>query len=246
MKKIRIIITSLVISSSFLISAHAKKIQINVAMQEEAEPIINILNLKYKGYLNKLYKNKYYFSKRNGDEIYLIINGKDKNVNYVGAEPTTIGTVLGIDKFRPDVLVNIGTAGAFSKDGLKAGDIFNISEVSILDRNIPFEAYKNYTEGHFKPSVIKNDNKTAINCSSLSFVTNDSINSKMKNLGCNTFDMEASSFAFIATETKIKYYIIKGITDFIDKESNPQQFKDNFKLTADNLAIYLKDNIRNL
>lgn len=241
MSKFKFVYTFILFALFYLSPVNAKTFQIVVAMQDEAEPIVKALNLKYKGKLNKLYKSNYYYAKINNNDVYLTTNGKLDNTSYVGSEATVISTILGIEKFKPNILINVGTSGAISKADFKIGDIINISKTSFLDRNIPIPNYKEYSEGNFKPSILNNENKTAINCTSSSFVTVKDINEKMKNLNCETFDMEASSFAFIATEANIKYYVIKSITDFIDSDVNNKHFEENLNLATVNLVDYIKN-----
>ncbi len=222
-----------------------KNILIIVAMQSEADPIISKLKLRDMGKMSHLLRSNYYFGLIKNYNIYLAVNGKKENVDYVGAEATVISSVLGIEKFNPDILINIGTSGALSSKKLMIGDILNISESFYLDRNIPIPEYKIYSEGHFKANLFTKSKREYKVCSSLSFVTKKSINSKMKNLGCDLFDMEAASFSFVATESNRKFYIIKGVTDYVDKEFNYTQFKTNFNMVTLKLADYLHDKLLN-
>ncbi|WP_397600320.1 hypothetical protein [Silvanigrella sp.] len=223
-----------------------KNILILMAMQEEANPFIEKLNLKKEEKLSLLYRNKYYSGNINGNHVYLLLNGKKGNTDYVGSEATVISLVLGIEKFKPDILINVGTAGALTKSGIKIGDILNISESYYLDRNIPIPDYKIYSEGHFKANLLDNKTEKHKICSSLSFVTKENINNKMESLGCEVFDMEAASFSFISSEANKKFYIIKGVTDYVDGEFNAVAFQNNFKIVINKLAEYVKNKLENI
>ena len=93
-------------------------------MRGEAKPIIEKLNLKYLGKISDHFRNDLYCGLVNNYTIYLVTNGVDGKMDCVGAEAVTVGTAIGIQRFKPDLLLNIGTAGALSTSSCIIGDIF--------------------------------------------------------------------------------------------------------------------------
>ncbi|TRX55928.1 5'-methylthioadenosine/S-adenosylhomocysteine nucleosidase [Thalassomonas sp. M1454] len=99
------------------------------------EPEVAILKSKIKGLSEtKIAGYVFYSGKIDGSEVVLVQSG-------IGKVAATIATVLMIDKFQPDYIVNTGSAGGFEQS-LKVGDIVISSEVRHHDADVTAFGYE--------------------------------------------------------------------------------------------------------
>lgn len=90
-----------------------KNIAILMAMSQEAKPIIERLGMiPVEGRIDSQLPFKIYKGIIGKFEVNLIISGKDiaYKVDNVATQPATLSTYITIDKLKPDLLINAGTA----------------------------------------------------------------------------------------------------------------------------------------
>ena len=65
--------------------------------------------------------------------------GKDAEhgVDNVGTVPAALSTFLACQRFQPDLIVSVGTAGGFKSQGAAIGDVFVGTSTVNHDRRIP-------------------------------------------------------------------------------------------------------------
>ena len=93
---------------------------------------------------------KFYRNAESDDlNIGLVVSGVDPRFGCaaVGTTPAVIATYLGIQTFKPDLVVNAGTCGGFRAKGCEIGDVVLIKEFKHHDRSIPLPGYKEYGIG---------------------------------------------------------------------------------------------------
>jgi 5'-methylthioadenosine nucleosidase len=93
---------------------------------------------------------KFYSCDKTGDvHIGLVISGVDPRFGCaaVGTTPAVIATYIGIETFKPDLIINAGTSGGFKGKTAQIGDVFLVSEFKHHDRRIPLPGYKEYGIG---------------------------------------------------------------------------------------------------
>ncbi|MDF2534797.1 MAG: mtnN [Bacillales bacterium] len=76
---------------------------------------------------------RYYIGKMHGVEVVLLLSG-------IGKVNAAMSTAILLEKFKPDYIINAGSAGGFSK-GLKVGDIVISTEVVHHDVDITAFGY---------------------------------------------------------------------------------------------------------
>ncbi len=138
-----------------------KKVLILIAMEDEANPIIQEFglsksSLKLDDDLSSPCIN--YHGSFGLLELLLITNGKSEKHNCcnVGTTPAAISAFIGIHTFRPDLIINAGTAGGFSRMGGSIADVYICNQFAHHDRRIPIPGYDEYGRGnHFTLSVDK-------------------------------------------------------------------------------------------
>lgn len=65
--------------------------------------------------------------------------GKDAehSVDNVGTVPAALSTFLACQRFQPDLIISVGTAGGFKAQGAAIGDVFVGTTTVNHDRRIP-------------------------------------------------------------------------------------------------------------
>ena len=223
-----------------------KNIAIIMAMSQEAKPIIERLNMVLieGGFDNQL-PFEIYKGAIKESEINLVINGKDKTyeVDNVATQPATLSAYVTIDKLKPDLLINAGTAGGFKGKGANIGTVY-ISNgcLKYHDRRIPIPGFTEYGMGsypgarvtrmarelHLQPGIVSTGNSLDISDKDLEIIQDNNADVK---------DMEAAAIAWVAALYGKPFMALKSITDFIDTDHPTQeQFLKNLSIASNNLS----------
>lgn len=144
MKLIKVFMFSLLSFSFFILPTHASdqtsinKILIVVAMEMEAKPIIQKLNLKKIANAFPGLPMQAYAGRERDKDIFLVLNGKDPihHVDSVATQPAVLATYLGIERFHPDLVISAGTAGGLKAKGSQSNDIYISEKIYFFDRRI--------------------------------------------------------------------------------------------------------------
>ena len=120
-----------------------------IAMEAEAQPLIDKLKLEKIETNDKVSEHSEFQGKLKDCKITLITNGKSSRFgcDNVGTNPATLSCYIGITKFKPDLVINAGTAGGFKKHGAAIGDAFVSTKVHHHDRRIPIPGFVEYGKG---------------------------------------------------------------------------------------------------
>jgi MTA/SAH nucleosidase len=147
----------------------------------------------------------------------------------IGKVNAGITTILLIEHFNPDVIINTGIAGGYQKD-LKPLDIVVADKVVYSDVDMTCQAAGAYQYGqiegfdaYFKPNVEifhKINHRLGTILSGDQFIYDyDKVDGLVKQRFSNyeviAFDMESAAIAQVCTLNKIKYVIIRAISDII-------------------------------
>ncbi|MCD8303646.1 MAG: hypothetical protein LUC86_02290, partial [Prevotellaceae bacterium] len=108
-----------------------------VAMEAEAEPLIERYQLKErKGAFAPLPCRL--FEGRAGEaELFVALNGRQHERDLVGCEAATLTTIEAVRLLRPELLINSGTCGAFRSRGAEIGKVYIGSGAMFHDRRVP-------------------------------------------------------------------------------------------------------------
>ncbi|CAM9236345.1 unnamed protein product, partial [Phaeothamnion confervicola] len=130
-----------------------KKVVILVAMEAEAKPMIDHFDLKLdEARFPPTAPCKCYSGEHVGCKIHLIINGKCARfgVDNVGTVAAGLSAWLALEAFRPDLVINAGTAGGFRRKGAAIGDVFVSDGIMNHDRRIPIPGWTEWGLGDHK------------------------------------------------------------------------------------------------
>lgn len=226
---------------------HAKKIMLVVAMASEADPLIQTFKLHeidnaFSGLPMKAYEG--HFERL---DVTLVLNGLDPvyQVPNIGTEAGTLSTALGIERFHPDLVISIGTAGGIQQNGTALRDIVASTRINFFDRRIavaPFTAYGvgAYPSVTLAPIADQIGLKSGVVCSGDSFDNNKNDYRIMIKQQCAAIDMEAAGVAWVSQLMHTPMFAMKGITNFSSVPDSGKQFSQNLPVVTKKLASTLK------
>lgn len=188
--------------------------------------------------------------------LHISFNGKDPRhaVDNIGTEISSLNTYLVIEQYRPDLLINAGTAGGFAEHGAQIGDLY-ISKDRIVfhDRRIQLDGFYEYGIGSYPvfelkkiPQILNLKSGVISSGSSLDYTAEDA--RYFAQSKAIVKDMEAAAIARIAEVKSCPFTAIKSITDYADHPDNHRVFTSNYGLACarlceslEQLIIYLSD-----
>ncbi|KAL6270769.1 hypothetical protein ACE6H2_027680 [Prunus campanulata] len=202
-------------------------ILIVMAMQSEALPVVNKLNLsedlesvfpkgvpwvRYRGFYKDL-------------NINLVWPGKDSSlgVDCVGTVPASLVTYASIQALQPDLIINAGTAGGLKAKGACIGDVYVASDVAFCDRRIPIPVFDPYGLGLRQAFSTPNLQKE-LNLKVGKLSTGDSLHMSTQDEASMVAndavvkDMEGAAVAYVADLLKVPSVFLKVVIDIKDGE----------------------------
>jgi len=208
-----------------------------VAMQKEAQPLINRLRLVEE--VNTPFPKEVTWIMFKGMykdlNINIVCPGKDSTlgVESVGTVPASLVTYASILAIQPDLIINAGTAGGFKAKGACISDVYVVSTVAFHDRRIPVPVLDIYGVGMRNtfptPNLIKELNLKVGRLS-----TGDSMDMSPhdeESITANDAtvkDMEGAAVAYVADIFKVPTILIKGVTDIVDgNRPTSEEFLEN-------------------
>lgn len=234
------------------------KIGIIVAIKDEAEILAKALNLTlisskeiYCIYTNSS-KNIVMITPGNNDE-YHSENGTP--IGRPGKVSAGIVTTILIEKYKPDVIINAGTAAGVFSQGISIGEIVVGDTIANHDIHIPLHGYKEYglrkilLQGIDIFNQIRIPYKIGTISSSESFITTKEGWEIIKVNNVSVIEMEAAGVlqAVEILQYQQPVFVIKAITGLENSESQDSQltsdFVNNFTIAMNNLAGFLKEAI---
>jgi len=129
----------------------------------------------------------------------------------VGKVHAAMGTQTMIDRFHPDVVVNIGTAASLSEQ-LSVGDV--IIPTSAIQWDFNLSALYAHTNNTTVVSVPNNIASSGIIATGDAFVTDTTLKHQIREeTGAIALDMESAAVAEVCSRNMVPCLIIKGISD---------------------------------
>jgi len=228
---------------------NAKSILLVIAMQGEADPILDALGIKGAGTpLEPPLPPIFYATTFEGLKLHLVVNGQDPvyKLDSFGTDAAGLSTYLGIKTFSPDLVISAGVSGGF-KTRAEIGDVY-LSEDSVryFDRRVSITSpnYQDYAIG-FYPVVDASKMakelglKTGIVVTGGSFENSLIDDRQIRNLDGSAVEMECAAVAKMSMLFGKPFMAAKAIVDFDDAVGFAGQFDQNFKLATTNLAKQL-------
>lgn len=188
-------------------------------------------------------------------EIVLLLSG-------IGKVNAAMGTTLLIERFRPDCIINTGSAGGFSKD-LSIGDIIISTEVRHHDVDATVFGYEYGQVPRMPAAYIANavlirmaeeavDKLDNVGTSRGLIATGDSFMHKDEHIHAvrekfpeiMAAEMEAAGIAQCCHNFGIPFVIIRAISDIAGDKDNQIDFEDFLKIAALNSAVMVMEIIK--
>eukprot|EP00850_Spirogloea_muscicola_P013816 SM000096S24845 [mRNA] locus=s96:53041:55110:+ [translate_table: standard] len=221
------------------------RIVVLYAMDQEALPLVEHLQLQEDppGQFPKGAPWVSYSGQHEGTEVTVVIPGKDKSMGVpnVGTVPAAILAYAAIEVFKPDLLINAGTAGGFKAKGAGIGDIYVATYAAYHDRRIPLPGFDVYGIGKKictpTPQLVKALGlKEGSVSSGNSFDMTDKDLEYIKNNDATVKDMECAAIAWVAQTLSVAFVAIKSITDIVDGDRpTSEEFLENLGAAAASL-----------
>lgn len=223
-------------------------IAIAIAMEAEAKPFIDHLNLIED---KKFFSSKSPFQAFRGEYencmLTVITNGKDHihdtKVDNVGTVPAALATYLALEKLDGtcDLLINAGTCGGFKRKGAEIGDVFFTTAVANHDRRIPIPDFVPYGIGKIDSVDVSNlaklmNAKMGVCTTGNSLDKHDIDDFHMESNDASVKDMEAAAIAWSCQLHNTPYFGLKVVTDIVDGDKPTQEeFFENLGAAAKSL-----------
>ena len=179
----------------------------------------------------------------------------------IGKVASTIATSILIDRFRPDAVINTGSAGGFDPE-LNVGDVVIAEKLLHHDVNV---THFGYSLGQVPqmPLYYHSDNnlvnlakesiktmldvqvKTGLICSGDSFVGSDEAAQKIKDSfpDMTAVEMEGAAIAQVCHLMKVPFIVIRSLSDIAGKTSSVS-FEEYLTLAAKNSAQLVMNMIK--
>lgn len=224
------------------------------AMDEEVDLLRSKLNDRKD---TSLAGSEFYKGKIDSLEVVLLKSG-------IGKVNAALGTALLIEKFKPDVIINTGSAGGFHRD-LNVGDVVISTEVRHHDVDVTIFGYE-YGQVPRMPACFSPDQRLVsvavksaqkINgiqvaegliASGDSFMNDpervEFIRSKLPDI--YAAEMEAAAIAQVAYQFEVPFVIIRSLSDIAGKDSNISfdQFLDTAAKNSAELILLMLEELK--
>jgi 5'-methylthioadenosine/S-adenosylhomocysteine nucleosidase len=224
-----------------------QRIALIMAMKSEAEGLLEDLQLRRQ---DQPFRSgipfEFYAGNLASIQLALLISGTDPDffVDNVATVPATLMTYLAIEKFTPDLVLNVGTAGGIASRGCEIGDVYLGSGTFCFhDRRIPLPGFDQYGLGGY-PCYDTSALASALQLKTGTISTGNSLDLQDKDLQiieenqAIIKDMEAAAIAWVCRTLAVPMIAIKAITDLIDTGAPTEtQFMRNFQLAVRNLQL---------
>jgi len=227
-----------------------RKVSLLMAMQEEADPIINSLQLmeSKRTFFEKLPFRS--FEKQIGElQISLITSGIDQRnqVDNIGCEAATLMANECITRLNPEVMISAGTAGGFANQRAKIGTIYASKDHFVFhDRIVPLPGFRESGVGKFPAAKIDKmvsdlGFESGIISTGSSLEKNEKDTLVMEQNQVVAKEMEAAAIAWVAMLYDVPMFAIKSITNLVDLDnSSEREFLKNFNFSVSELSKALE------
>jgi len=222
-----------------------KNIVILMAMQEEATPLINRLEMTEN--LNcfaAALPFRCFQSQVGNLAVSVVTSGVDpihKSDN-IGCEPATLMAFESINKLSPDLMVSAGTAGGFASKDAQIGTVYASEKHFVFhDRIVPLPGFSDAAVGCFPALNVKQlakdlGLKTGVISSGSSLEKNPKDQRVIDEHDAVAKEMEAAAVAWVAMLHQVPVVAIKSITNLVDETNQSEdEFIKNFDYSVSTL-----------
>jgi nucleoside phosphorylase len=229
-----------------------RDIMICVAMESEASPIACALGLGEPRALRSMHPARVREGHVAGARIRLVTAGLDAatHVDRIGPiyAATTLLHALAIatDATRPDLVINMGTAGGFSAQHIGIGDLVIARHTMVHDARVALPGFDALSRAHTRLSLSTDmlaSLAARLDATIGDVSTGSSLDASVEELkqfaGAGTMakDMELAALAMVARDEGVALASVKAITDLVDQpELASVSFLRNLKRACDRLG----------
>ena len=230
------------------------RVSIIGAMEEEVQLLrSNMTDISQETIANV----EYTFGKMNGVDVILSRSG-------IGKVNAAVSTSILLDRFKPDYVINTGSAGGFDP-ALNVGDVVISSDAIHHDVDVTAFGYA-YGQVPQMPATFAADEKLiaiaeekAKEISDIQIVrgliaTGDSFMNdpvrvedvRNKITGVQAVELEAAAVAQVCYQFKVPFVIIRSLSDIAGKESNISfdQYLEKAAVNSANLVMKIVDGLK--
>jgi len=221
------------------------KLALLMAMEDEALPIVNSLELQENtGVFSGNLPFRLFQASTSNKHISLVTSGKDQryNVDNIGSEAAVLMAQEAIRCLNPQLVISAGTAGGFRAQQANIGTSY-LSEGNFIfhDRHVPMAGFDKSAMG-FYPSANTDYFAKKLNFPQGMISTGSSL--KKLPLDIETIaphnvvakEMEAAAVAWICMLYKTPMFALKTITNILDEENNSEEeFSKNLQAASRSL-----------
>ncbi len=222
------------------IPAQPRRVLLFIAMESEAAPIAHALRLEHgKGRIGQT-------------EIELLSPGRDDatKIDRIGPVYAAWTLARGIAAQRPDLVVNMGTAGGFAAQGLGIADLVLARDTMFHDARVALPGFDAVARAHTRLSpsdaqldalAAAIDARVGLASSGSSLDATDGEMALFARTRTLAKDMELAALASVCAAERLPLVSLKGVTDLVDHahaggEPAHEAFVRNLERTCARLA----------
>jgi len=222
-----------------------KNVTLLMAMQKEAQPIIDSLELvEVERAIHPQLPMRCYQKQVGSLKLSLIVSGLDDRhqVDNIGSEAATLMAYEAITQLKPDLLISAGTAGGFAKRGAHIGTIYVSEEHFVYhDRHVPLPGFDQSAVGRYPAAKVSRLAKN-LHLKSGVISTGSSLEKSEKDVlvidehDAVAKEMEAAGIAWVAMLFNVPMMALKSITNLIDQDNKSEaEFVRNLETASKSL-----------
>lgn len=222
-----------------------KNVTLLMAMQQEAQPIIDSLELiEADRAIHPQLPMRCYQKQLGSFQLSLIVSGIDDRhqVDNIGSEAATLMAYEAITQLKPDLLISAGTAGGFAKKGAQIGTIYVSEEHFVYhDRHVPLPGFDQSAVGKY-PAIKASRLAKNLHLKSGVISTGSSLEKSDKDVlvidehDAVAKEMEAAGIAWVAMMFNVPMMALKSITNLIDQDNKSEtEFIKNLETASKSL-----------
>ncbi|RMH48806.1 MAG: hypothetical protein D6694_00125 [Gammaproteobacteria bacterium] len=224
---------------------HYRRIGIVMAMQAEAEPILQALDLQPVPLADRHLNFRRFHGQFKGLEIVLQSSGVDPvvGVDQIGTDAATLSTYSLLHETHCDLLLNPGTAGGFAAKGAHIGTVYlSRGQFVFHDRHVPIDGFEAFAQGRIPAAntdalAERTGLPQGVISTGGSLKRSDSDLHMIKHFDAVAKEMEAAAIAWVARFYRTPVVAIKSITNLLDQPAPSEtQFLANLEAASHALS----------
>lgn len=232
-----------------------KIIQIIVVLYSreiEAKPFIEAINAKkIVDVLNPRLPMIHHKGSIQDTVVHVVIFGKDKDfgVDIIGKLGASMACQEVINKLKPDLIINAGTASAFEFPDAKINDVYlGVENFYIIDRRTSMAGYSEYITGKV-PCIKATKFQKDLDIGGAIIASTDSMDlveedlKMARNQKAQLLDMEAATIAWVARQFEVPVLVLKGVSHHVHGSTKQQiiEFRQHLLEVSSVLASKVLD-----